>query len=157
VSEPGAGENGRVLVVDDQDIVSELVEDILVPTHEVTCTHTGAIALGLLEGEDFDVVMLDLGMPGIPGDQVAQKIRDTAPDVALVLMTGWRLRDDDARLDLFDFHLRKPLSNLDRVRDVVRRAVRLRRARREELRIAIRNACDCADNASRSRSHSSGF
>ncbi|MDP6038558.1 MAG: ATP-binding protein, partial [Candidatus Latescibacteria bacterium] len=128
-----AVESGRVLVVDDQDIVTELVHDILVPTHEVTSTHTGEIALQLLDGEDYDVVMLDLGMPGIPGDQVALKIRDTVPDVALVLMTGWRLRDDDARLALFDFHLCKPLSNLNRVRDVVRRAVRLRRVRREEL------------------------
>lgn len=132
VSELEAIESGRVLVVDDQDIVTELVYDILAPTHEVISTHSGEIALGLLDGEDFDVVMLDLGMPGVPGDQVAQKIRDTAPDIALILMTGWRLRDDDARLDLFDFHLRKPLSNLGRVRDVVRRAVRLRRARRKE-------------------------
>ena len=132
---PGTVETtkGRVLVVDDQDVVTELVQDILSPFHEVTCTHSGQIAVDLMDGEDYDVVILDLGMPGIPGDQVARNIRSVSSDVALILITGWRLEDEDERLRLFDFHLKKPLSNLDGVRDVVQRAIRLRRERQSEI------------------------
>ena len=39
----------------------------------------------------FDVAIIDLGMPGIPGDQVAQRIRETDPAVATILFSGWEL------------------------------------------------------------------
>ncbi|MGA1197060.1 MAG: hypothetical protein ACO36I_11250, partial [Candidatus Latescibacterota bacterium] len=66
------------------------------------------------------------------GDKLAQSIRLEYPKIGLVLMTGWRLEENDPRLLLFDFVLKKPLHDMQVVRDVVARAVNLSQERRKE-------------------------
>jgi len=75
--------------------------------------------------------MIDQPSPEIPGDEVARALRQVDPAAALVLMTGWRLSADDARLPLFDFRLTKPLRELNELQDVVDRAILLCQRRRE--------------------------
>jgi len=123
---------GKVLVVDDQDVVTQLVEHVLSPKHEVTCLGDSAQVLPALTNSDYDVLILDLGMPNIPGDKLAKAIRQEYPKTVLVLMTGWRLEEEDPRLLLFDFVLKKPLHDMQVVRDVVARAVNLSQERRKE-------------------------
>ncbi len=116
---------GRVLVVDDQVAVGEMVLEILRDTYEVRYVSNGRQALNAFANGGYDVALIDLGMPGIPGDQVAREIRQIDPPAVTVLMTGWKLGDGDPRLSAFDFHLWKPFKVLDEVRDVVARAVKL--------------------------------
>ena len=123
---------GNILVVDDQEVVTQLVEHVLSPMHEVTCLGDSARVLPALAIKDYDVLILDLGMPNIPGDKLAQSVRLAYPKTVLVLMTGWRLEDDDPRLLLFDFVLKKPLRDMQVVRDVVARAVNLSQEQRKE-------------------------
>jgi len=123
---------GKILVVDDQEVVTQLVEHVLSPRHDVTCLGDSARVLPALTEADYDVLILDLGMPNIPGDKLAESIRLAYPHTVLVLMTGWRLEDDDSRLLLFDFVLKKPLRDMQVVRDVVARAVNLSLERRKE-------------------------
>ena len=78
--------------------------------------------------------MIDLGMPEMPGDQVAREMRQVDPSVATVLMTGWRLGADDRRASLFDFRIQKPFDNLDKIIDVVAQAVGLHDERASSLR-----------------------
>ena len=118
--------SGHILVVDDQEPVGIMVEDILRRTHQVTRVASGKEALEHFAREGSDVAMIDLGMPGIPGDQVAQELRRLDPGVVTILMTGWHLEPNDPRLSLFDFHLRKPLKDLDEVRYIVARAIQQR-------------------------------
>lgn len=125
---------GNILVVDDQTIVTELVEHVLTPMHRVSCLDNSERVMGALAQQEFDVLVLDLGMPGLPGDKIAKLVKTQTPQLALVLMTGWRLEDGDPRLSLFDFVLKKPLHDMQEVRDIVARAVNLAQDRQKELK-----------------------
>jgi len=70
----------------------------------------------------YDVVLIDLAMPGMAGDQVAREMRQIDPSVVTVLITGWEVRPDDPRLWAFDFQLQKPFDDLDEVEAVVAQA-----------------------------------
>ncbi|MDA0337978.1 MAG: hypothetical protein O2782_22645, partial [bacterium] len=50
----------------------------------------------------YDTAVIDLGLPGLPGDLVAARMRQLDPSPATILMTGWRLEANDARLCPFD-------------------------------------------------------
>ena len=80
----------------------------------------------------YDVALIDLAMPGMPGDQVARKMQQLDPSVVAVLITGWDLKPDDARLAAFDFWLRKPFDDLGELEASVARAVELHDRRVEE-------------------------
>ena len=71
----------------------------------------------------YDVALIDLGMPGMPGDQVARKMRHADPSLATVLVTGWDLEEDDPRLSAFDFWIQKPFGDVQVVKDVVTKAI----------------------------------
>jgi hypothetical protein len=73
---------------------------------------------------------MDLGLPGKPRDVIVGELNAIDPGVATVLITGWNLPNDDARLGLFDFHLVKPFSNIDQVVNTVARALQLADSRR---------------------------
>ena len=90
----------------------------------------GPGALSAFRRNRYDVVLLDLGLPGKPGDVIVTELNAIDPGVASVLITGWNLSEDDARLGLFDFHLAKPFTELDRVMNTVARALQLADSRR---------------------------
>ena len=104
----------RVLVVDDNrdaaDSLGVLLEFL---GAEVCVTHDGAGALAALPGFRPALVLLDLGMPGIDGHEVARRLRaERAYDgVRLVALTGWGQEGDRARTraEGFDEHLIKPV------------------------------------------------
>lgn len=58
------------------------------------------------------MALIDLGMPGLPGDQLMQEIRHLDPAVAGVLITGWEVDEDDVRAARFDLRLQKPFEDL---------------------------------------------
>ncbi len=115
----------KILVIDDQEDVGSLISIMLRDKHEVSNASNGKDAIASITDHEFDVALIDLGMPGIPGDQIANEIRLINPSVATILMTGWQIREDDQRLSKFDFHLHKPLNDLDEVHYVVALAVQL--------------------------------
>lgn len=85
-----AAEPLRVLVVDDdRDVRDVLREMLLTAGHQVRVAEDGAEALQEFNGNEFDVVFTDLGMPGISGWQVAEHIKREAPDLPVVMVTGW--------------------------------------------------------------------
>lgn len=89
------GRTLRVLCVDDEEIVRQLLKDCLTQyRHEVTTVADGQAALETLrsarqKGRAFQVVITDLGMPGMDGNQLARAIRAEAPALPIVMMTGW--------------------------------------------------------------------
>ncbi len=91
-----------VLVVDDDSLVltstSLLLEDL---GHRVISAASGAQALGLFDCEhDFDLVITDMVMPKMSGEQLAQAIRVIRPHLPIILATGYaeRLEGFAARL-----------------------------------------------------------
>ena len=55
------------------------------------------------------MALIDLGIPKIPGHEVARQIRQRDPSVVTVLITGWVLPPEDERLTHFDLYLQKPI------------------------------------------------
>jgi len=79
----------KVLLVDDEnEFVETLAERMRTRGMEVSTSNSGADALQLVDDEDFDVVVLDLKMPGIDGLDALQRIKRRRPDIQVVLLTG---------------------------------------------------------------------
>jgi CheY-like chemotaxis protein len=117
------GRAGRVLVVEDEEIVREVVSRILGRGHTVDVVRNGQEALAKAARDRYDVALVDLGMPGMPGDQVAKALRESDPAIATVVMTGWSLRDDDPRMAPFDFRVQKPITDIAHLQEVVEQAI----------------------------------
>lgn len=86
-----ADEPHRVLLVDDSAEYRRLLERRLRVDHGLDVSHAsnGLVALTLLERERFDVVVADLLMPGLPGDQLLVAVGARWPSTRRVLLTGW--------------------------------------------------------------------
>lgn len=103
----------RVLVVDDQHFIADQMTSLLrAYGHEVQTAYDGPSALRAAPGFRPDVVLLDIGLPGMDGYEVARRLRqEEAPrDTVLVAMTGYGQEDDRRRSREagFDHHLLKP-------------------------------------------------
>jgi len=80
----------KVLLVDDEEeFIETLAERMRTRGMEVSTSNSGADALQLVDDEDFDVVVLDLKMPGIDGLDALKRIKRRRPDVQVVLLTGY--------------------------------------------------------------------
>jgi PAS domain S-box-containing protein len=88
---------GRILVVDDEPDVAAVVKDVLATVgHEVDTAISGSEALKMLELTAYDLVFTDLGMPDMSGWEVAERINEERPGLAVVLVTGWGTSLDEA-------------------------------------------------------------
>lgn len=110
----------RVLIVDDNEDSAESMMMLARSWgHEVVVANDGPVALTLALTFQPDIAMVDIGLPGMDGYEVARRLRKASPDRDLYLMalTGYG-RADDVRLARsagFDEHLIKP-TNLDELR-----------------------------------------
>jgi len=103
----------KVLVVDDNhDAADSLGMLLQFLGAEVMVVHDGHAALAAIRGFRPEVVLLDLGMPGMNGLEVARRMREdpSARGITLVALTGWGQREDRRRTTEagFDYHLVKP-------------------------------------------------
>jgi len=79
----------KILVVDDEKVARKSLADILrLEGYEVTEVETGAKALETLEGEDIDLILLDIRMPGMDGIEVMQKASELSPDTEIIMLTA---------------------------------------------------------------------
>ncbi len=104
----------RVLVVDDnRDSAESLALYLELMGHAVRTAHDGNEAMSVALEVQPDVVLLDIGLPGQNGYEVARSLRDTAwgRGLLLVAITGWGQEEDKrrAREAGFDVHLTKPV------------------------------------------------
>jgi signal transduction histidine kinase/ActR/RegA family two-component response regulator len=80
----------RVLVVDDQEVICELLAEYLHSDgHSTGCAHRGDEALAQFLTNNFDVVITDQSMPGMSGVQLAVALKKIAPEVPVILLTGF--------------------------------------------------------------------
>ena len=105
----------RVVVADDNVDFAESLQAILeMKGHEVTVVHDGESALAAILRRPPDVAVLDIGMPGLNGYDVARRLRadPATASLALVAVTGWgQAADKQAAAEAgFDRHLVKPLA-----------------------------------------------
>jgi DNA-binding NtrC family response regulator len=79
----------RVLVVEDEPDVAEILRDALTDLgYAVSVAGGGAEALAVVAVHRPDVVLLDLAMPGMPGDEVLERLRERDPALPVIVVTG---------------------------------------------------------------------
>jgi len=103
----------RVLVVDDNVDAASMLDMLLRSLgHETRVAHEGTAALRVAEEFRPDIVLLDIGMPGIDGYEVARRLRASKNrPLRIVAVTGWGQEADRERSREagFDLHLVKPV------------------------------------------------
>ena len=107
-----AGKPLRILVIDDEpEVRSTLAELLGADGHRVTEAEGGPEGLDFLaSGHEVDLVLTDLGMPVMPGSDVAREIRDRWPTLPVGLVTGRSARDmtEEVRANVH-FVISKPI------------------------------------------------
>jgi PAS domain S-box-containing protein len=104
----------RVLLVDDdRDVVRALVRLVRSLGHETHVAYSGEEALQVAEQCQPQIILMDIGLPGLNGYDTAREMRARpwGEAVTLIAVTGW-VREDDRRRALesgFDRHLTKPV------------------------------------------------
>ena len=104
---------GSILIVDDNRDAREMwAESLTGAGHTVTVAHSGEEALVMLPSFQPTVAVVDLGLPGISGFELAGRIRAALPAVRLLALSGYGQSTDKARAMEagFDRHVTKPLS-----------------------------------------------
>lgn len=114
-----------LLIIDDEKNIREgLAANFELEDYNVKTASTGEEGLALIEKGDIDLVITDLRMPGISGEQVLAKVSSETPGIPVIILTGHGSIDsavDAMRHGAYDF-LTKPL-NLDQLSLIVKRAL----------------------------------
>jgi PAS domain S-box-containing protein len=114
------GTGQRVLIVDDNADAADTLEMLLRSLgYETRVVHDGAAALELAPAFRPDVVLLDIGMPGLDGYEVARRLRALhGARLRIVAVTGWGQEADRERSRAagFDVHLVKPVAPTELVK-----------------------------------------
>ena len=96
----------RFLVVDDSPVVrlnlQRMLETVGVAQGDILVAEDGPTAIELFEAEHPDVVLLDIAMPGMRGEEVAHEILTSDPATKVVVVTG-ASRDDEEVRSLISF------------------------------------------------------
>ncbi len=83
----------HVLVVDDDSQLREVLKALLaLDDHTVVEANNGAEALGLFKPGRFDLVITDLKMPHVPGNVLARRIKELAPQQPILMLTAYAWR-----------------------------------------------------------------
>lgn len=122
---PAEGEarrSRRILLVDDnRDGAESLAMLLRLWGHDVRVAHDGVAALKLATADIPDIALLDLGLPGLDGYQVAQRLGETGKRPrSLIALTGYGQEEDRRRTSEagFDHHLTKPV-DLDELQAIL--------------------------------------
>ncbi len=103
----------KVLLVDDEELfLTTLAERLEVRGMQVTMATTGVDAVSTVDNQDFDLVVLDLSMPGIDGLETLKRIKAKQPDAEVIMLTGEgsiRTSIEAMKLGAEDF-LQKPVN-----------------------------------------------
>ncbi|MDI6853063.1 MAG: response regulator [Deltaproteobacteria bacterium] len=125
----------RVLVVDDEEDFLETIvkrlRDRGLETHGVL---SGEKALQFLEGQDTDVVVLDVRMPGMDGIETLKEIKKRKPGIEVIMLTGHASVESGIQgmqLGAFDYVM-KPVP-LDELLDKMRQAYERKVIQEEQL------------------------
>ncbi|MBU0996084.1 MAG: response regulator [Proteobacteria bacterium] len=114
----------KILLVDDErEFVQTLSERLLMREMGSLVAYDGESALSLISKDDPEVMILDLNMPGIDGIEVLRRVKQTRPEIAVIILTGHGSeKDKDTCLKLGAFsYLQKPV-DIDVLSDTLKKA-----------------------------------
>jgi PAS domain S-box-containing protein len=125
------GREARILVIDDEESVRSVLSKMLSQVnHHVTVARDGGEGLQLLKEKEFDIVLTDLGMPGMSGWDVCKAIKEMSLYIPVGMITGWGMELDQAKKEEsgIDFVISKPF-DFSQIVKVVSETMESRRKR----------------------------
>ncbi|MBU0767938.1 MAG: response regulator, partial [Proteobacteria bacterium] len=115
----------KILVVDDEKVIRNGCYEVLTQeNYEVILAENGELGLKMIEKAHFDVILLDLMMPGLSGFDVLSNVKALHPDTSIIVITGYATVENSIeamKKGAFDF-IPKPFSP-DQLRVVVAKAI----------------------------------
>ena len=116
----------RVLLVDDEkDFVETLAERLEMRGFDVKTSFSGDDALDLIQKHKFDVIVLDVLMPGKDGMETLKEIKKIKPLLQVIMLTGHATVEtaiEGMKLGAFDY-LMKPTQTMDLVHKIARAVI----------------------------------
>jgi len=115
----------NVLVIDDDDNILDVLGDILeFLGHTATKASTGEEGVEYFKTKDFDIVLTDLGMPGISGWEVTRICKSLKPEVPVVMISGWgnQITDEMVAESKLDEVIAKPFE-MNKIKNIIQRAL----------------------------------
>jgi PAS domain S-box-containing protein len=105
------GKKAHILVIDDDEFVRNVLSRTLAQAnHQVTLADNGEKGVQVFKEGKFDIVLTDLGMPGMSGWEVCRIIKEISPQTPVGMITGWgveKIRNEVEEYGL-DFFISKP-------------------------------------------------
>jgi signal transduction histidine kinase/putative methionine-R-sulfoxide reductase with GAF domain/CheY-like chemotaxis protein len=99
------GRTGSILVVDDEEQFRDVVTEILRSGgHRVESVSSGQQAIRRISEATFDIVITDLGMSGLSGWDLADRIHTDYPDTKIIMATGWGSNLDQETIRAHNIH-----------------------------------------------------
>ncbi len=130
----------KVLVIEDDEVLRQLLIDVLNDQgYEVEAAETGEAGLRIMEQDVFDVILLDINLPGMDGMEVLRLAPARQPDAQVVMMTAFGTVDtavEAMKQGAFDY-INKPFST-DELLLTITRALEEQDLRREVARLRQR-------------------
>ncbi len=81
----------NVLIVEDDKSVRKILQDLLImKENDVVSAGNGEAALKLLQSKRFDVMITDLGLPGMTGWDLSRAARRHQPDIYIITISSWQ-------------------------------------------------------------------
>ena len=114
----------RILIVDDEAEITAILSDLFEGKYDCTTAGSAEQALKLLAGENYDLVVSDITMPGMSGLDMIPHVQSSWPNSVVVMISGMQTVEsaiDALRLGAFDYVM-KPF-DLRQVEAVVKRAL----------------------------------
>jgi len=124
------GKEAHILVIDDEDLVRSVLSRTLAQaSHQVTLAEDGEKGIRLFKDGTFDVVLTDLGMPGMSGWEVCRMIKTISPHTPVGMITGWGAEMSRSKMEEYglDFFISKPF-DLHQILNAVTQALESRGA-----------------------------
>ncbi len=119
----------KILIVDDEKIIRDSFSRVLMKEgYSVEAVESGRLALEKVAAEPFDIILLDLKMPGLDGLETLRELKERDPDLVSIMITGYPTIESAVKAiksGAYDY-LTKPCSP-DELRIVVGRAVERRK------------------------------
>ncbi len=106
----------QILIVDDNPNMSSLLAEMLeIFEFESKRAGNGQEALDILGNENFSLVITDLRMPEMSGSELLKNIKESHPDLPVVVISGYNLAEDEDTLmaNLADGFINKPFKMVD--------------------------------------------
>ncbi|MCQ9206218.1 MAG: response regulator [Omnitrophica bacterium] len=116
----------KILIVDDERVIRDLLERLLKGSgHEAISAEDGETALNLIKTENFDLILLDLKLPGIDGVKILKEIKKLNKKLTVILISAY-LTDDiikqTSELGVVDY-VKKPF-DIYRVKNQIKKVLK---------------------------------